>query len=339
MLHVLRFLLIAATSIVGYYFAPFISKAEAAPLWGVVLGFVAGALIVLAEIMLERYSAQTLVAATAGLIAGLITGNLFAYALSQMVEAPEYLYALVVLIFGYTGTMLAAAKLRDLPILGSLSARPGGATGLNVLDSSVIIDGRIADVIEAGFLPGAVAIPRFILKEIQLIADSSNPLKRNRGRRGLDVLNKIRKSSLARVEILEQDYEDIKAVDEKLLRLAKETGANLVTNDYNLNKVGELQGIKILNLNDLANALKAVVLPGEMLSVQVVKEGKERGQGVGYLDDGTMIVVEGGRRYIGENLEVLVTSVLQTAAGRMIFAKMPEAEDFVSDAEGSPHGR
>jgi len=330
-LHLIRFLLIAATTIVGYYFAPFVSRAAAAPWWGVILGFTAGCLIVLAEILLGRYSVQTLIAATAGLIAGLIAGNLFAYALSQILEAPEYLYVLVVLIFGYIGTMLGAAKLRDLPAFAALNPRPGGVLAANVLDTSVIIDGRIADVIESGFLPGAVIIPRFVLKEIQFVADSSNPLKRNRGRRALEVLNRIQKSSLARVEIWEKDYADLRAVDEKLLRLAKELGANLVTNDYNLNQVGELQGIRILNLNDLANALKAVVLPGEMMSVQVVKDGKERGQGVGYLDDGTMVVVEGGRERMGEQLEVLVTSVLQTAAGRMIFAKIPGPEDYVSD--------
>jgi len=330
MLHLLRFLLIAATSIVGYFFAPFISKAASAPLWGVAAGFAVGALIVLVEILLERYSAPTLIAATGGLIAGLITGNLFAYALSKTVEAPEYFYALIVLVFGYTGTMLGAAKLRDLPFFATLGRRaPGGAT-LNVLDTSVIIDGRIADVIESGFLPGAVIIPRFVLKEIQLIADSSNPLKRNRGRRGLEILNKIQKSALARVEILEKDYADVFTVDEKLLRLSKELEASLVTNDYNLNQVAELQGVKILNLNNLANALKAVVLPGETLAVQVVKEGKEAGQGVGYLDDGTMVVIENGRNRIGEGLEVLVTSVLQTAAGRMIFGKIPGPEDFVS---------
>ncbi|HUV85559.1 MAG TPA: TRAM domain-containing protein [bacterium] len=330
MLHILRFLLIAATSVVGYFFAPFISKAESAPFWGVVFGFAVGCLIVLVEILLERYSVQTLVAATLGLIAGLIGGNLLAYALSQTVEAPEYLYVLIVLVCGYTGTMLGAAKLRDLPLLASLGTRQGGGTILNVLDTSVIIDGRIADVIEAGFLPGTVVIPRFVLKEIQLIADSSNPLKRNRGRRGLEILNKIQKSALARVEILDKEYADVPTVDEKLLRLSEDLDASLVTNDYNLNQVAELQGVKILNLNNLANALKAVVLPGEMLAVQVVKEGKEAGQGVGYLDDGTMVVVENGRPRIGEGLDVLVTSVLQTAAGRMIFGKIPGSEDYVS---------
>jgi uncharacterized protein YacL len=330
MLHVLRFLLIAATSVVGYFFAPFISKAESAPFWGVVFGFAVGCLIVLVEILLERYSVQTLVAATLGLTAGLIAGNLLAYALSQTVEAPEYLYVLIVLVCGYTGTMLGAAKLRDLPLLASLGPRQGGGTILNVLDTSVIIDGRIADVIETGFLPGTVVIPRFVLKEIQLIADSSNPIKRNRGRRGLEILNKIQKSALARVDISEQEYPDVPTVDEKLLRLSKDIDASLVTNDYNLNQVAELQGVKILNLNNLANALKAVVLPGEMLGVQVVKDGKEAGQGVGYLDDGTMVVVENGRAHIGEALDVLVTSVLQTAAGRMIFGKLPGPEDYVS---------
>ena len=331
MLHILRFLLIAATSVVGYFFAPFISKAESAPFWGVVFGFAVGCLIVLVEILLERYSVQTLVAATLEVDRPAVTPvQCLAYALSQTVEAPEYLYVLIVLVCGYTGTMLGAAKLRDLPLLGSLGPRQGGGMILNVLDTSVIIDGRIADVIETGFLPGTVVIPRFVLKEIQLIADSSNPIKRNRGRRGLEILNKIRNSALARVDISEQEYPDVPTVDEKLLRLSKDIDASLVTNDYNLNQVAELQGVKILNLNNLANALKAVVLPGEMLGVQVVKDGKEAGQGIGYLDDGTMVVVENGRAHIGEALDVLVTSVLQTAAGRMIFGKIPGPEDYVS---------
>lgn len=329
-LHLIRFVLVASTSVVGYYFAPFISKSPEASWWGVIFGFLVGCFIVAVELLLARYSVQTLVAATVGLVAGLAAGNLFGYALSKIVEAPEYLYVLVVLVFGYIGTMLAVAKVRDIPGLSSLTA-PGPSPAVNVLDTSVIIDGRVADIIETGFIAGRIVIPRFVLKEIQFIADSANVLKRNRGRRGLEVLNRIQKSARAEVEIWEKDYGDLQTVDEKLLRLAQELNANLITNDYNLNQVAELQGVRVLNINDLANAVKAVVLPGEMLTLHIVKEGRERGQGVGYLDDGTMVVVEGGREHIGATMDLLVTSVLQTAAGRMIFAKIPGAEDFAAD--------
>lgn len=190
-----------------------------------------------------------------------------------------------------------------------------------ILDTSVIIDGRIADICKTGFIEGTLVIPEFVLEELQHIADSSDLLKRNRGRRGLDILNKIQKELDVKVLIYEGDYEEISEVDSKLVRLAKALQGKVITNDFNLNKVCELQGVSVLNINDLANAVKPVVLPGEEIMVQVIKDGKEHGQGVAYLDDGTMIVVEGGRDYIGATIEVLVTSVLQTSAGRMIFAK------------------
>lgn len=194
-------------------------------------------------------------------------------------------------------------------------------THWKILDTSVIIDGRIADICQTKFLEGTIVIPQFVLEELQHIADSSDALKRNRGRRGLDILNRIQKEMPIPVEIYEGDFDDIQEVDSKLVKLAKITGGTVVTNDFNLNKVSELQGVTVLNINDLANAIKPVVLPGEELSVYVVKDGKEQNQGVAYLDDGTMIVVEDGREYVGSQLDVLVTSVLQTSAGRMIFAK------------------
>lgn len=190
-----------------------------------------------------------------------------------------------------------------------------------ILDTSVIIDGRIADICKTGFIEGTIVIPEFVLEELQHIADSSDLLKRNRGRRGLDILNRIQKELDIQVLIYEGDFEEISEVDSKLVKLAKVLQGKVVTNDFNLNKVCELQGVSVLNINDLANAVKPVVLPGEEILVQVIKDGKEHGQGVAYLDDGTMIVVEGGRDYIGSITEVLVTSVLQTSAGRMIFAK------------------
>lgn len=190
-----------------------------------------------------------------------------------------------------------------------------------ILDTSVIIDGRIADICQTNFLEGTIVIPQFILEELQHIADSSDVLKRNRGRRGLDILKRIQKELQADVEIYEGDFEEIHEVDSKLVKLAKIMDGVVVTNDFNLNKVCEVQGVAVLNINDLANAVKPVVLPGEELVVQVIKDGKEQRQGIAYLDDGTMIVVEDGRDYIGKTIEVLITSVLQTSAGRMIFAK------------------
>ncbi|GGL63390.1 PIN/TRAM domain-containing protein [Sporolactobacillus putidus] len=199
--------------------------------------------------------------------------------------------------------------------------RPNGISPYKIFDTSVIIDGRIADICQTGFLEGTMVIPHFVLEELQHIADSSDVLKRNRGRRGLDILNKIQKDHSIHVDLYEGDYDDITEVDSKLVRLAKEVNGIVVTNDFNLNKVCEFQGVPVLNINDLANAVKPVVLPGEELRVQVIKDGKEQNQGVGYLDDGTMIVVEEGHRYIGKTIEVIITSVLQTSAGRMIFAK------------------
>jgi uncharacterized protein YacL len=195
-----------------------------------------------------------------------------------------------------------------------------------ILDTSVIIDGRIADITRSGFLEGDLVVPGFVLEELQHIADSSDVLKRNRGRRGLDILNRIQKEPYCTVRIVEDTYSDLSEVDTKLVRLAKDINGKVVTNDFNLNKVCELHGVPVLNINELANSVKPVVLPGEELKVHVIKDGKEQGQGVGYLDDGTMIVVDGGRRYIGQTIAVLVTSVLQTAAGRMIFAKPKSME-------------
>ena len=190
-----------------------------------------------------------------------------------------------------------------------------------LLDTSVIIDGRIADVSQTGFISGEMLVPRFILNELQHIADSSDALRRNRGRRGLDMLNRLQKESVVPIRITDMDAEDYREVDDKLIMLAKQLRCPIITNDYNLNRVAELQGVMVLNVNELANAVKAVVLPGESMRVRIIQEGKEMGQGVGYLDDGTMVVVENGRRYINNTIRVMVTKVLQTAAGRMIFAQ------------------
>ncbi len=266
-----------------------------------------------------------------GLVFGLIIAFLIGYALTAIdfpivnTVAP----IMLTLLFGYLGFQVGFKKRDELLTLFSRGKKKvseeeteaAHKNELKLLDTSVIIDGRIADICQTGFLEGTIVIPQFVLEELQHIADSSDVLKRNRGRRGLDILNRIQKELSIKVEIYEGDFEDIQEVDSKLVKLAKVTNGIVVTNDFNLNKVCEFQGVSVLNINDLANAVKPVVLPGEEMKVQVIKDGKEQNQGIAYLDDGTMIVVEDGRDYIGKYIDVLVTSVLQTSAGRMIFAK------------------
>ena len=270
-----------------------------------------------------------------GLIFGLIVAFLIVIPLKdiQYQVFNTIIPIFLTLLLGYLGFQVGFKKRDELINLFSVPNRIGKKKGvsegevehedkkLKILDTSVIIDGRIADICQTGFLEGTIVIPQFVLEELQHIADSSDVLKRNRGRRGLDILNRIQKELSINVEIYEGDFEDIQEVDSKLVKLAKLTSGVVVTNDFNLNKVCELQKVAVLNINDLANAVKPVVLPGEEMNVQVIKDGKEHNQGVAYLDDGTMIVVEEGRNYIGKHIDVLVTSVLQTSAGRMIFAK------------------
>ena len=268
-----------------------------------------------------------------GLVFGLIVAFLIGFALNA-IQVPiinTVAPILLTLLFGYLGFQVGFKKRDELSTLFSKNKKKTGEEEqekavpprnfLKILDTSVIIDGRIADICQTGFLEGTIVIPQFVLEELQHIADSSDVLKRNRGRRGLDILNRIQKELSIKVEIYEGDFEEIQEVDSKLVKLAKLTNGVVVTNDFNLNKVCELQNVSVLNINDLANAVKPVVLPGEEMNVQVIKDGKEHNQGVAYLDDGTMIVVEDGRDYIGKRIDVLVTSVLQTSAGRMIFAK------------------
>jgi uncharacterized protein YacL len=274
---------------------------------------------------------------------GLIIGLFIAYLVSNLllqIPVPilgTVLSVLVYILMGYIGIKISVRYKDDLFNITSIIKIPNTKEkSINkketkdkakILDTSVIIDGRIADIAKTGFIEGKIVIPEFVLKELQHIADSSDDLKRVRGRRGLDILNKIQKELDIEVEITDKDFEDVKEVDIKLLKLAQTIGGKVVTNDFNLNKVAQFQGVEVLNINELANAVKPVVIPGEEMIVQVIKEGKESGQGVAYLDDGTMIVVDGGRKYIGETIDVLVTSVLQTAAGRMIFGKPKTATE------------
>ncbi|SDC48072.1 PIN/TRAM domain-containing protein [Shouchella lonarensis] len=277
-----------------------------------------------------------------GLTVGLITGHLLGSPLTQL--GWEFVSNVVpiflTILMGYLGFQIGFKKRDELMQLvltvrslkgkekkkEDLGYKHSGKQ-LKILDTSVIIDGRIADICQTGFLEGTLVIPGFVLEELQHIADSSDSLRRNRGRRGLDILNKIQKELPIDVEIYDGDFEEIQEVDSKLVKLAKLTSGMVVTNDFNLNKVCDLQGVQVLNINDLANAVKPVVLPGEQLQVLVIKDGKEHHQGVAYLDDGTMIVVEGGREFMHKKIAVVVTSVLQTSAGRMIFAKPASLEE------------
>lgn len=265
-----------------------------------------------------------------GMILGLVVATLLAQAFSSIPIANFVVPIILIIVLGYFGFSVGLKKRDELVSIFSLSMfnkekntkkEISSKYEHKILDTSVIIDGRIADICKTGFIDGILVIPSFVLEELQHIADSSDTLKRNRGRRGLDILNKIQKELDIGVVIYEGDFEEIQEVDSKLVKLAKVLEGKVVTNDFNLNKVCELQGVPVLNINDLSNAVKPVVLPGEEMNVQVIKDGKEHNQGVAYLDDGTMIVVEGGREFIGHNIDVLVTSVLQTSAGRMIFAK------------------
>lgn len=280
------------------------------------------------EESLVKVPVMDLIFGAIGLIVGLVVAFLFVPSVISLDAIGSILPIFISSVLGYLGFRVGFKKRDEIMTLFSLGrskdrkkdAKPS-TMEYKILDTSVIIDGRIADICKTGFLEGTMVIPGFVLEELQHIADSSDVLKRNRGRRGLDILNKIQKELQVKVMIYEGDFEEIQEVDSKLVKLAKVMHGKVVTNDFNLNKVCELQGVAVLNINDLANAVKPVVLPGEEITVQVIKDGKEHGQGVAYLDDGTMIVVEGGREFIGHTLEVLVTSVLQTSAGRMIFAK------------------
>ena len=282
---------------------------------------------------IRQMPASDLLAGTVGLVIGLIISALLALPLSML---PDYfgkvLPFVAAVVLAYLGIATMVMRQRDLyQLLGRQVAVPGkegkrwAGTGYVVVDTSAIIDGRIADVCRTGFVQGTLLIPRFVLNELQQIADSQDILRRNRGRRGLDMLSKLQKEAFVPVEISDIDFEEIHDVDGKLVKAGKTLRSPIVTNDYNLNRVAELQGVRVLNINELANAVKSVVMPGEEMAVRIIQEGKEVNQGVAYLDDGTMVVVEGGRRFLNNQLDIVVTRVLQTVAGRMIFAQ-PKVE-------------
>ena len=289
-------------------------------------GAVIGAVVVLFEIRLEKISLKRLIGAAAGSVLGIAGAFLMSLVISKA-DAPPFLQVALLLVMTYVGLIVGASK-GDMLNLAALGGIFGGEKSSKkshkILDTSVIIDGRIADIAETGFLDGVLVIPQFVLRELQLVADSADSMKRNRGRRGLDILQRVQKMAHLTVQIVEEDFPQVREVDMKLIELAKVYDCKVVTNDFNLNKVAQLHGVEVLNINELANSLKPIVLPGETMRVFILKEGKEYNQGVAYLDDGTMVVVDNAKRLISKTIDITVTSVLQTTAGKMIFGKYDE---------------
>lgn len=299
---------------------------------GAAVGLCFALLALSIDAFFKRFTVRNILSILLGIALGLLVHRLVMEVARYAQIPADILYQVGMIsavMFSYLGAVTVLRGQDEFNLLIPFIKLESKGTGeeLILLDTSVIIDGRIADIAETHFLSGKLILPRFVLKELQLIADSSDPLKRNRGRRGLDILNRIKKNPHLEVKIQEVDFPEFSTVDAKLVKLGQVVNAKVFTNDYNLNKVAELQGVKVLNINELANALKPVVMPGEAMQVKILKEGKEHDQGVAYLNDGTMVVVDNGRRRIGQTLNVTVTSVLQTQAGRMIFAKLGEAEE------------
>ncbi len=295
-----------------------------------IVGAAIGAAVVVFEMRLRQVSLKRLIGAAAGSVLGIFGAYLFSIVIRNSIapgSTQAFLQLMVMLFMAYVGLVVGGNK-GDLLNLSALGGIFGGEKQAKktykILDTSVIIDGRIADIAETGFIDGILVIPQFVLRELQLVADSADSLKRNRGRRGLDILQRVQKIATLNVQIVETDYPSVREVDMKLIELAKEMEGKIVTNDFNLNKVAQLQGVEVLNINELANSLKPIVLPGEAMRVFILKEGKEYNQGVAYLDDGTMVVVDNARKLIGKTIDIAVTSVLQTTAGKMIFGKYDE---------------
>jgi len=321
-----RLIFVVVVSITCYFIAPF----GLSPVRDAGVGALVGAAIILFEWKLRTVSLKRLIGAAIGSILGICGAYLFALVIRSSVSegaTRNFLQILVMLLMAYVGLIVGANKgdLLNLAALGGIfGGEKTGKKSYKILDTSVIIDGRIADIAETGFLDGVIVTPQFVLRELQLVADSADSLKRNRGRRGLDILQRLQKVANLQIQIVEDDFPAVREVDLKLIELAKLYEGKIITNDFNLNKVAQLQGVEVLNINELANSLKPIVLPGETMRVFILKEGKEYNQGVAYLDDGTMVVVDNARKMIGKTIDVSVTSVLQTTAGKMIFGKWDE---------------
>jgi uncharacterized protein YacL len=325
----MRIALLSATCALCYNLGPF--GIHGLPAAG--LGFLVAMVILLAELRLRRAEISGLVGGTCGAALGLLASLLITLVISRTAE-PEptksFLEFTALFAFGYLGLVVGSSKgsaLRHIPLTRSVEVPAASLQPMKLLDTSALIDGRIADICETHFLDGTLGIPRFVLHELQQVADSSDALKRQRGRRGLEVIERMQKMSWLDLRVLDDEVPGAAAVDQKLIELARSTNSKIVTNDFNLNKVARVQGISILNVNELANAMKPAVLPGEPLRVLILKEGKELTQGVAYLDDGTMVVVDGARRHINRTIDIVVTSTHQTPAGKMIFGRMEERGD------------
>ncbi len=330
----LKIMLFAVCSVGGYFIGAELESLRQirwAPWIGLMTGMFVAVLALSVEKIINRIPLKVLVGGTLGLVLGLSIAKLIAYGFTLLEDTTIRVAIFIILscIFGYIGMVFGSIKVEELRLPNwswlSRGVSRGGHSS-KILDTSVIIDGRIADIVETGFIGGVLVIPEFVLQELQHIADSSDPTRKVRGRRGLDIIKRLQLEKRIEVRIDRQDFDNITDVDAKLVALALSMGGKIVTNDYNLAKVAEVQGITVLNINQLANALKPVVLPGEVLRLQILKEGKEQGQGIAYLEDGTMVVVENASRHLGKEVEVSVTSILQTTAGRLIFTIMRDAD-------------
>lgn len=343
-LKLIKIIFIIVSSIIGYFITYAINENIYIGLLGSAIGLSLSLIVISLERSIMKLPLKVILGGFIGLVMGLIAARYLAgILLLDIYRNPTLvtsLYLLISVIVGYLGLSIGVRKGEEIDfskikwLSGKIYSK---SDNTKIIDTSAIIDGRIADIYETGFMEGTLIIPQFILKELQHIADSSDSVKRARGRRGLEILQKLQKLDGVEVKITDHDFPKQKDVDMKLVLLAKKLGAKIITNDYNLNKVAELQGISVLNINQLANALKPVVLPGEVMSIKVLKEGKEHGQGVGYLDDGTMVVVDNAKKYMGKNVEVSVTSVLQTGAGRMIFCRIKDElkDEGIEEAVGN----
>ena len=329
---IFQIVLTGVTTISGYFILKEITNNSVWGLFGAVFGLILGYLIIKAEEKLKDVPLKIIIGSLIGATVSLLVTSLFIsrLLLTLIKDVPITLpiYILLYFVMGYLGVKIGIEKSKTLDLSKvPLFEKFEENEDAKVVDTSTIIDGRIADVCETGFLQGTLVIPQFVLYEIQHIADHQDPVKRTRGRRGLDVLHVLQKQTYVKVKIVDYDFPKLRDVDTKLIALARKLSGKIITNDYNLNKVAELQGVEVLNLNQLATSLRPPMLPGEQLNIKILKEGKEHGQGIGYLDDGTMIVVDDAKKLLGKSVDVIVTSVLQTTSGRMIFAKLKEAAE------------
>jgi len=321
-LFIFRFFIIGLITVGGYFYPPF--KLSGA--YGAAAAFFLGALMMFLETRIRRAQFRVIWSAGMGLLAGILLGWMLGSIYQSVVHTVEmatFIRIFFLVIMPYIGLLVGTRKpewLDPAHLVGLFKEKRTGRS-FKILDTSVVIDGRIADLCDTGFVEGTLVVPQFVLKELQLVADSPDALKRQRGRRGLDVLDHLQKSSQVQVVLSDLDFPDAHDVDSKIIECAKAMDGKIVTNDYNLNKVARIHGIKVLNINELANSLRPVALPGESMSVFILKEGKEKDQGVAYLDDGTMVVVDNSRRMIGQTIDITVTSVLQTTVGKMIFGR------------------